>query len=234
MTAIFKRELRSYFTNGIGYVYCAVFALIMNLFYYMNSVTQYQSGFLYIFNIMLIAMIFLIPLMTMRIWSEEKKQKTDQLLLTAPVTTTDIVLGKFWAAMCVFLISLALTLVYPLLAAIYGTPEPAITIGNYIAIILAAGAYIAISQFMSSLTESQIISALLSMVTLSLFFFLNLIFENTDIDLISQIASFLSIITRYVNFYQGMFTLSDVVYFVSLTAVFLFFTSRVIEKRRWS
>ena len=234
MTAIFKRELHSYFTNGIGYVYCAVFALVMNLFYYLNSITMYQSSFLYIFNIMLIAMIFLIPIMMMRIWSDEKKQKTDQLLLTAPVTTMDIVLGKFWAAMCVFLISLSLTLIYPILSIIYGTPEPAITIGNYIAVILAAGAYIAISQFMSSLTESQIISALLSMLTLSLFFFLNLIFESTDIDIIAQVASFLSIITRYVNFFQGMFSLSDVVYFISLTVLFLFFTSRVVDKRRWS
>ncbi|MBQ7053762.1 MAG: ABC transporter, partial [Oscillospiraceae bacterium] len=88
--------------------------------------------------------------------------------------------------------------------------------------------------FMSSLTESQIVSALLSMLTLSMFFFLNLIFTNTDIDFISKIASFLSIITRYVNFYRGIFSFSDVVYFISLTAVFLFFTSRVIEKRRWS
>ena len=222
MKAIFKREFRSYVTNGIGCVYCAVFVLVMNIFYYLNSITQYQSNFLYIFNIMLIAMIFLIPIMTMRIWSEEKKQKTDQLLLTAPVNTMDIVLGKFFAAMCVFLVSLAFTLVYPLLSALYGTPEVAITVGNYIAIILAAGAYIAISQFMSSLTESQIISALLSIVTLSLFFFLNLIFESTDIDVISRIASFLSIITRYVNFYKGLFTFSDVVYFVSIIAIFVF------------
>lgn len=234
MTAVFKRELRSYFTGGIGYVFCAVFVLIMNIFYYINSITQYQSGFLYIFNIMLIAMIFLIPIMTMRIWSEEKRQKIDQLLLTAPVTTMEIVLGKFFAAMCVFLIALAFTLIYPLFAAIWGTPEVGITIGNYIAIILAAGAYIAISQFMSSLTESQIISALLSFGTLSLFLFLNIIFSNTSIDVISRIASFLSIITRYVNFFSGIFSLADAVYFISLTVLFVFLTSRVIEKRRWS
>lgn len=234
MTAIFKRELRSYFTNGIGYVYCAVFALVMNILYCINSVSQYQSNFVVLFNYMLVLLIFLIPIMTMRIWSEEKKQKTDQLLLTAPVTTADVVLGKFWAAMCVFLISLALTLVYPLLAALYGTSEPAITIGNYVAIILAAGAYIAISQFMSSLTESQIVSALLSMVTLAFFLILNVIFSVTDIDIISRIAGFLSIIVRFVSFTQGIFSLSDVIYFISLTVVFLFFTSRVIEKRRWS
>ncbi len=234
MTAIFKREFRSYFTGGIGWAYCAVFAFVMNLFYYQTCVKEYQSSFINIFNIMLIAMIFLIPLMTMRIWSEEKKQKTDQLLLTAPVTTDEIVLGKFLAAMCVFLISLSLTLVYPLLSALYGTPEVAITVGNYVAITLAAAAYIAISQFMSSLTESQIISALFSIATLSLFFFLDLIFKSTDVDIVSTVASFLSIITRYANFFYGRFSLSDVVYFISLTVVFLFLTSRVIEKRRWS
>lgn len=234
MTAIFKREFRSYFTGGIGWVYCAVFAFIMNFLYNDICVKQYKSSFTELFVWMLLILILLIPLMTMRIWSEEKKQKTDQLLLTAPVTTGEIVLGKFFAAMCVFLISLSLTLVYPLLSALYGTPEVAITVGNYVAIILAAAAYIAISQFMSSLTESQIISALLSAVTLSVFLLLDVIFSSTSVDIISRICAFLSIIVRYVNFSQGIFSLSDVVYFISLTVVFLFLTSRVIEKRRWS
>ncbi len=234
MTAIFKREFRSYFTGGIGFVYCAAFALVMNILYYLNSIAFYKSTFIYIFNLMLIAMIFLIPLMTMRIWSEEKKQKTDQLLLTAPVTTTEIVLGKYFAALCLFLCSLALTLVYPLLSLMFGTLEAGITLGNYIAVIFAASAYIAVSQFMSSLTESQIISAVASMVTLSLFFFLDLAFRNTEIGIISNIASFLSIITRFASFFSGIFSLSDIVYFISLTVLFLFLTARVIEKRRWS
>ncbi len=233
MNAVFKREFRSYFTGGMGYAFCAVFIFVMNLFYYLNSVLFYQSSFSYIFNIMLIAMVFLIPLMTMRIWSEEKKQKTDQLLLTAPVTTSSIVLGKFFAAMCVFIIALALTFTYPLITLLRGTPEWGEIIGNYIAITLAAGAYVAISQFMSSLTESQIISALLSICTLSMFIFLNILFE-TNIEVLSQIAAFLSIITRYVNFFQGIFNVADAIYFISLTIVFLFLTSRVIEKRRWN
>ncbi len=234
MKAVFRRELRSYFTGGIGFVYCAVFALVMNICYSILCISTYKSDFTGIFMYMLLAMILLIPVMTMRIWSEEKKQKTDQLLLTAPVTTTEIVLGKFLAALTVFIISLALTLIYPILSANFGTLSLGITVGNYIAIILAAAAYIAISQFMSSLTESQIISALLSMLTLSLFFFLNIVFTFTNVEFISTIASFLSLITRFANFSQGMFSLSDVVYFISLTVLFMFFTSRVIEKRRWS
>ncbi len=234
MKAIFKREFRSYFTGGIGFVYCAAFALIMNIIYYFNNILYYQSSFIHIFTYMLIAMIFLIPLMTMRIWSEERKQKTDQLLLTAPVSISDIVLGKYFAALALFLCSLALTLIYPILSLIFGTLQVGISIGNYIAIIFAAGAYIAISQFMSSLTESQIISALASMVTLSLFFFLNLAFQNTNIEIISRITSFLSIITRFSDFFSGIFSLADIVYFISLSVLFLFFTSRVIDKRRWS
>ena len=234
MKAIFKREFRSYFTNGIGCVYCAVFVFVMNFLYNEACLKSYKSDFVGLFIWMLMIMTLIVPLMTMRIWSEEKKQKTDQLLLTAPVNTMDVVLGKFFAAMCVFLVSLAFTLVYPLMSALYGTPEVSIAVGNYIAIILAAGAYIAISQFMSSLTESQIISALLSVITLAVFLLLDVIFTRTDIDIISQVCSFLSIIVRYVNFSQGMFSFDDVVYFVSLTVLFLFFTSRVIEKRRWS
>ncbi len=234
MKAIFKRELRSYFTGGIGLVYCAVFALVMNALYAIICLENYMSDFTSIFSFMLIAMILLIPIMTMRIWSEEKKQKTDQLLLTAPVTTVEIVLGKFFAAMCVFLISIALTLIYPILSATCGTLQTGITVGNYIAIILAGAAYIAISQFMSSLTESQIISALLSMLTLSSFLFLNMIFSYTTVDIIASVASFLSIITRFVNFTKGIFSLSDAVYFISLTGLFLFFTAQAVEKRRWS
>ncbi len=234
MKAIFKREFRSYFTGGIGFVYCAAFALIMNIIYYFNNIVFYQSSFIYMFSYMLIAMIFLIPLMTMRIWSEERKQKTDQLLLTAPVSISDIVLGKYFAALALFLCSLSLTLIYPILSLIFGTLQVGVSIGNYIAIIFAAGAYIAISQFMSSLTESQIISALASMATLSLFFFLNLAFQNTDIEIISRVTSFLSIITRFSSFFSGRFSLADIVYFISLSVLFLFFTSRVIDKRRWS
>ncbi len=234
MKAIFKREFRSYFTGGIGFVFCAVFAFVMNFSYSLTCLTEYQSSFLHLFNVMLLALILLIPLMTMRIWSEEKKQKTDQLLLTAPVTTMDIVLGKFLAALCVFLCALALTLVFPLLAGLYGTLEVGMVVGNYIAIILAASAYIAVSQFMSSLTESQIVAALASSVTLSVFFFLDLIFEKTNNDIVSVIVSFFSIITRYYSIYNGIFSLADVIYFISLIVLFLFLTSRVVEKRRWS
>ena len=234
MSAIFKREMRSYFTGGTGWVFCSLFALIMNLFYYFECLLSYKSNFIPLFNTMLLVLIFLVPLMTMRIWSEEKKQKIDQLLLTAPVDTLEIVLGKYFAALAVFLIALALTLPYPLLSMIYGTPEHAITLGNYIAIILAAAAYISVSQFMASLTESQILSALLSLAALLCFFLTQILFDFIPYDFVAKISGFISIPARFVNFTKGIFSFADAFYFISLSALFIFFTSRVVESRRWN
>lgn len=233
MKAVFKREFRSYFTGGIGLAYCAIFIFLANWSYQTSFVEQFSSNFVGIFGVILGNMSFLIPILTMRIWSEEKKQKTDQLLLTAPVTPMQLVLGKFMAAMALYLISLALTVTYPIITYTYGTLEWGLIIGNYIAIICVAAAYIAICQFMSSLTESQIISAILSLATLLCFSMFHDI-VGADIELLYKVASFISIELRYMNFLKGVFVLSDIVYFISLAALFLFINSRMIDKRRWS
>lgn len=237
MLAIFKREFRAYFTGGIGWVFCAVFALVMNFFYYLNCIEYYKTNFIPLFTWMLMLLTFLVPLMTMRIWSEEKKQKIDQLLLTVPISTMEIVLGKFFAALCVFLVALSTTLLFPLFTLIFGTEgsfQPGIIIGNYVAMILAASAYIAIAQFMSSLTESQIVSAILSMFSLSIFLLLNVVFTFTESDFMAKIVEFFSIMTRFVTYLHGIFSVSDAIFYISLTALFLFFTGQVIEKRRWN
>ena len=234
MIAVLKRELQSYFTGPIGYVFCAIFVFLSNLFFYLDNLSYYHGDFSPIFNLMMIYLIILIPLMTMRLWSEEKRQRTDQLLLTAPVSTTSIVFGKFFAAMVVFLVALAFTAAYPIIVASSGTLHTAKILGNYVAIIFAAAAYIAISMFFSSLTKSQLLSALFSILALALFLLANILFTKTSSPAIAAVMSFFSMITRYYNFFRGIFSVSDVVYFISITAVFLFMTSRVIEKQRWS
>ncbi|MBQ7119144.1 MAG: ABC transporter permease subunit [Oscillospiraceae bacterium] len=233
MKAVFKRELRSYFTSGIGLAYCSLFIFLANLSYQTTYVEQFSSNFVGIFGVILGNMSFLIPILTMRIWSEEKKQKTDQLLLTAPVTPMQLVMGKFMAAMTVYFISIILTFAYPIITYTYGVVEWRLIIGNYIAITCVAAAYIAICQFMSCLTESQIISAILSLATLLCFSMFHDI-VGADIELLYKVASFISIELRYMNFLNGIFALSDIVYFISLAAFFLFINSRMIDKRRWS
>lgn len=234
MKAIYKRELRAYFTGPIGYIFVAIFIFLCNGSFYLNNLKFYISDFSPTFNLMMLFLIILIPLMTMRLWSEEKRQRTDQLLLTAPVSTTGVVLGKFFAALSVFLVGLFFTLIYPILVAWKGVPDPGKIIGNYIGIILAASAYIAISLFISSLTKSQLVSAIGSILALSLFYFMDILIGTSNSVIINSTLSFLSMITRYLNLYRGIFALSDIVYFISLTVIFIFLTSRVIEKQRWS
>ena len=234
MTAIFKREMRTYFTDPLGYVFLTVFVLLCNLSFYMINLKSYISDLSGIFlNIITFSMI-LIPLMTMRIWSEEKKQKTDQLLLTAPVSTAGVVLGKFLAAWTLFAIGMCFTIVFPILVSARGTVMTSKVIGNYVGVMLIAAAYISISFFVSSLTKSQIVSVICSVLALFAFFGMDLLIGLSSSETVNAVLAFFSMVTRYYNLYMGVFTLADIVYFISLTTIFLFLTSRVIEKQRWS
>ncbi len=236
MSAVFKRELRAYFTGPIGYIFIAIFIFLTNWSFCIDSLTQYKSDISAVFENMVLILIILIPLMTMRLWSEEKRQKTDQLLLTAPVSTTDVVLGKFFAALAVMLISLVLTLVYPILVSWKGTLDVSKTIGNYIGIILVAASYISISLFISSLTKSQILSAVGSILILVVFYVMHVLVMSgvSSSAIVNSILSFFAMSARYVNLSRGILALSDILYFFSVIVIFLFLTSRVIEKQRWS
>lgn len=162
MFPIFQRELRSYLCSPIGYVFIGMFLLISNLFFYLNNILMASSNIVPLFMNMQMLLMLLIPLLTMRLFSEEFKQKTDQMILTSPLRVSSIVLGKFFAALAVFLIALAFTLLWVLIVTLYGRVPVASVVGNYVAIILVACMFIAIGLFVSTLTENQLIAAVLS------------------------------------------------------------------------
>ena len=234
MLAIFKRELRSYFTSPMGYIFCAVFLLVNNLFFYLINIYSQISDLTSLFSNMLFMLLFIIPLLTMRSLSEESKQQTDQLLLTSPVNIWEIVVGKFFAAMCVFLIALFGTLVWPLIVTMYGNPAAYTIIGNYVAVIFATMTFISVGIFISSLTKSQIVSAIISYCAFLAIYFLQSVAQIVDQPLVQNVLNFFSIFTRYQNIMLGLFSLADIVYYISFTVVFLFLTTRVIEKKRWA
>lgn len=234
MLAIFKRELRSYFTSPMGYIFCAVFLLVNNLFFYLMNIYNQVSDLTSLFSNMLFMLLFIIPLLTMRSLSEESKQQTDQLLLTSPVNIWEIVVGKFLAAMCVFLIALFGTLVWPLIVTMYGNPAAYTIIGNYVAVIFATMTFVAVGIFISSLTKSQIVSAIISYCAFLGIYFLQSVAQIVDQPFIQNVLNFFSIFTRYQNIMLGLFSLADIVYYISFTVVFLFLTTRVIEKKRWA
>ena len=257
MLAIYKKELRSYFTNAIGYVYVGVFlALSAALCSYTTLQQQSYSTTTY-FTFMIYAFIILIPLLTMRLFSEEKKMRTEQLLLTAPVTITGMVLGKYFAAFTLFLGSVLASCVnfFPLyvLGAAQNTADPnsikfigvnsAQIFGSLIGIILIGAAMIAVGMLISSLTENQLSAAVITIASIGSMLVLNLIVTMGDDELgtrvigsyiLRTVFSWFSIFSRFSNFGYGMLDFSALLYYISFAGVFVYLTIRVYEKRRWS
>ena len=234
MAAIYKRDLRSYFTSPVGYVFIAAFLFVMNLVFFLMNMLSGENRLTTCYTVMLYAMMILMPILTMRTFSEDYKQKTDQLLLTAPVKPAGIVLGKFLAAYTVFVITLALMLVQVIIIAAMSTPNAAIIIGNNIALLSAAAVYISIGCFVSSLTENQLVANIATLAINVTLFLLDYAYDLVSMSWIKQILYWISVYRRFNTFYVGVFSVADFVFYICAAAVFLFLTVRVLEKKRWS
>jgi ABC-2 type transport system permease protein len=239
MLAVFKRDFKAYFTSAIGYIYLGGFILVLNLIFYFNNALGANSSLAGVFSFMLMVMMFLTPILTMRVFSEEYKQKTDQLLFTSPVKLTSIVFGKYLSSFMVFFCLLILTLLWPFAISLFGENNMAEVVGNYIGILCIGSAYIAMGIFISSLTENQVVAAVGSLglfVALYILEYVAFFFYQSGAlpMLIMRALRFISIFGRYGDITQGVLALDDVVYFLSITAVFLFLTVRALEKRRWA
>ena len=234
MLAVFKRDLRAYFTSPIGYVFIAVFLIISNLFFYMYNILNQSSDLTSLFSNLLFILSFLLPILTMRLFSEELRQKTDQLLLTAPVSIAKVVTGKYLACLAVFCIALLMTLTWPLVVAMYGHPALYTIVGNYAALFFAVAAFIAIGLFLSALTESQIIAAIITFAVYLGLYLMGSLSTTIEINWLRYIVNWISVFARYNHFSLGLFALDDIVYYLSLIVIFLFLTDRVLERKRWA
>lgn len=234
MFAIYKRELKSYFSSAIGYVVLATFVFFASLFFAIYNLVYDTTSMTNVFGSMMLIYVFLIPILTMRTFSEEKRQKTDQALLTAPVSLTGIVFGKFFAALTIYAIGLCSLIIFALILAAFATVETWVIVGNIVGMLLVGAALISIGIFISNLTESQIIAAIASIFAMLLLYLLSNFATLTDNTVIQNIITSISITDRYTNFAVGIFNLSDAVFYLSIAVLFVFFTVRMLEKRRWS
>lgn len=235
MSAVFKREFRSFFTSPIGYVVLAVMAFFSGLFFFTINIAGYSPNLSYVFSSLFTIVMIVLPLVTMRLFSEEKRQKTDQALLTSPVSLTGIVLGKFFAAMLLFLLSLVLLAVFAVIIAVQVAPDWSVLAGNYIGILLIGGLLISIGLLISSLTESQLIAAIASLGIAVLMLLMDSIASQfSSLTLLTTVVNFLSVYQRYNMFTTGIIAYDDIIYFVSMQALFLFLTVRVLDKKRWA
>ena len=170
----------------------------------------------------------------MRLFSEEKKQRTEQGLLTAPVSLNGIVLGKYFAALTIFVIAVSIIFIYGFILSLYGTVAWLTLFANYLAIILVGSAFIAVGLFISSLTENQLVAAIGGIICLAMLFLIDIVASFVKIDWLQSLLYDLSFYTRYYEFTCGIFNLSSVLFYFSTAVLFNFFTVRVFEKRRWS
>lgn len=146
MTAIFKRDLRAYFSSPLGYVFLMAFLLVLNIYFFATNLYTGVNAMDSVFSFIVYMLIFMVPILTMRTFSEDYKQRTDQLLLTAPVKPLGVVMGKFLSALVMFTVGMIFTLLYAIIIAAFGTLNVATTIGNYIAIYAVASCYIEIGR----------------------------------------------------------------------------------------
>ena len=233
MSAIFKREFKSYFSTPIGYIVLAAFYFFLGLYFSL----MFSYGSPYIENVVMTMstiIIFVMPIITMRLMSEDKRQKVDQALLTAPVSLTAIVMGKFLAAMSVLALGFAPTIIFEIIVISYVSVNIMGFIYSLLGILLLGGALIAIGMFISSLTESTVISAIITFIVNILVLYLTSFASMINIEWLANIVNRLAFITVYENFGENVFSIYDIVYFLSIIAVFLFLCVRSLEKKRWA
>lgn len=224
MWAIIKKEFKSYFLSPIGYIYIGIFLLTCSLFFYLDIFAYQSAEFSYMFGSAATILTFIVPILTMRMFSEERKSGTEQLLLTSPRSVTEIVLGKFFAACLVVLISTLLTLIYYIILTFFGKPQFASSIVTILGFSLLSIAYVSFGMFASSLTENQVVAAIISIGFFLLSWFLPSMF--------SSLEDFSLMQAFYSSFYSGTIALSSLIFLLSFTVMFVLFTIMIIQRRK--
>lgn len=236
MKAIYKRELKAYFHSFIGFLFIGIVMFFIGLYFTVFNLMNRYPYFSYVLASVLFVFLISVPILTMRALAEEKKQKTDQLILTAPVTVGDIVMGKFLALSTIFLIPIIIICLYPLIMSQFGLVP---MLESYLAILaffLYGESCIAIGLFVSSITESQVIAAVISFGLLFLGYMMSSIcgvISSTG-NILTRIMGCYDLYTPFYNMVQGTLNLEAIAYYLSFTALILFLTVQSIQKRRYS
>jgi len=249
--AITKKELKTYFSSPIAYVAITVFLVLVGFFFYSlilwfnsQSIQMSQNPYYYqqvninqmvyspLFHNISIILLLMLPLLTMRLFSEEKKVGTDELLFTSPLSVNQIILGKYFASLVVLATMLFLTGVLSVFTFSYGNPEILPVLTGYLGLFLMGAAFIAIGIFFSSLTENQIISAILTFGALLLFWVLNWASYSAG-GIWKSVLNYLSFFQHFDDMTRGILDTTDVIYYFSFAFFGLFLTHSVIQSRRW-
>ena len=235
MLAIFKRELRSFFSGTMGYVFLVLYLVVSGAVFSYTTLFSMTSDVTAYFLIMLIFSAVILPILTMKSFSEERKSKTEQLLLTSPISIPSMVIGKFLAAYVLFVAVVLFSSLYFLFLIPYATLKVAVLLGNMLAMLLVGGVFIAIGLFVSSLTENQLAAAVGTIAIILGFLVVGIIGALMPSSYwLRFVFDSLSIFTRFQNFTNGYFDIASVIYYLSILTIFVYFTIRVYDRRRYN
>ena len=224
MWAIIKKEVKSYFLSPIGYIFVGLFLAVYSIFFYLDVYVYGTTNFGNMFYSLTTIVTFLVPVLTMRLFAEEKKNGTEQLILTSPRSVTAITLGKFFAALIVVLISELLTFIYFGILMYFGSPNLVTALVTLLGFTLLCSSYIAFGMFASSLTENQIIAEILTTVVLLVLWFIpNFIPSMQTFSLVNAFTS---------SFPAGTISLASLVLLGSFTVIFILLTMMVLQRKK--
>jgi ABC-2 type transport system permease protein len=232
--AIFKKEFKSYFVSPIAYVFITVYLVVSNFLFFQSFFLINQADMRGYFELLPWIFIFFVPAVTMRSWSEERKGKTLELLLTWPVSDLEVVAGKFIAAFCFLTVVILLSLSIPVTIMFLGKPDMGPIFGGYAGALLMGGAYLAIGMWVSSYTENQIIAFILGVVaTFVLFIIGNPFFTMAAPQVLVPLFSYLGLSTHFESIQRGVIDSRDILYYLSTIGFFLFLNIQSLASRKW-
>lgn len=235
MLAILKKELKGYFTGALGYAFLFIYLAVAGIMFAFLTVFSMSSNVTVFYTFMLLLSAVALPILTMKSFSEERKTKTEQLLLTSPVSLTAMVLGKFLASYVIYAGCIILTSLYFLFLIPFTQLQFTVLLGNVLAMLMVGMVFIAIGLFVSSLTENQLAAAVGTIGIILAFLGIGIVSSLFPSDyFIRFILDGLSVFTRFQSFVNGYFDFATVLYYLSVGAVFIWLTIRVFDRRRYS
>jgi len=287
MIAVFQREVSSYFKGIMGYLFAAFMLIFAGIYTMAYNLSGYYANFEYVLDSISFIYLIAVPILTMRSVAEEKKQKTDQLLYSLPVRLSDVIIGKYLAMLVVLAVPMAILSLYPLILSQFGTVSFATAYGSIFGFFLLGATLIAMGLFISSVTESQVAAAVITLVAALIFYLMSglasfvstaagaslmalcmivvifavvlyIVAKNPIVSILTavlgvgglyiwyaadssafsglfgDIMNQLSVFDRFYTFVNGVFDPTAIVYYLSITCVFLFLAVQALEKRRWS
>jgi len=234
IVTIVKKELNSYFNSPLGYIVISVFLLISGWLFIQTFFVAGQASMRAFFDILPVLFMFILPAVTMSSWSEEKRSGTIEILMTLPVSVSEIICAKFLSSFIFLVIALLLTLSIPFMVSSLGNPDNGAIYAGYIGALLLGASYIAVGLWVSSITKNQIISFIITVAIIFVFYMVGNPFVIGSLpNTIAGVCKFLSFNAHFDSILRGVISFSDVVYYLSVIIFFMFLNARVVNLKNW-